>query len=128
MKKIKFFFEQSNHICKLLDVQYRYKILEEVQEYEEIGGRFKINGYFYNFRSESKSKHKYYLCNKRRNTIKCRGSITVSQNHEIVKKIEHTCNPLKNKNRQFRTDHEEAERQLKNKEVFVFYSNIYFSF
>jgi hypothetical protein len=65
--------------------------LDEVHEYEETGGRFKINGYYYNFSNESKTKNNYYLCNKRRNTIKCRGSITISPSGQIIKKVEHSC-------------------------------------
>ena len=77
--------KRVEHSC-----QSQNQIMEEVQEFEETGGRFKINGHFYHFRSESKIKSKYYLCNKRI-TQKCRGSITISANREIVKKVEHTC-------------------------------------
>jgi radical SAM superfamily enzyme len=62
-----------------------------VHEYEETGGRFKINGHSYNLKNESMQKNKYYVCNKRRNTIKCRGSITISPNRQIIKRVEHSC-------------------------------------
>jgi len=65
--------------------------MEKVQEYEEKGRRFKINGYFYNFFYESRTKNKLYLCNKRLRDKKCRGSITISPNFDIVKKVDHTC-------------------------------------
>ena len=78
-------FHTCSCICKVEN-----KTLEEVHEYEETDKKTKINGHFYHFRSESKIKSKYYLCNKR-NTQKCRGSITISANREIVKKVEHTC-------------------------------------
>jgi hypothetical protein len=68
-------------------------------EYEEIGRIFKINGHSYHFVSESTKKIKYYRCNKRTCLEKCRGSITISPNDQIIKRIEHTCNPLKNRNR-----------------------------
>jgi len=70
-----------------------------VQEYEETGGKFKINGYFYKFRHESKTGNKYYKCDKMCNAIRCRGSVTISPNGQIIKKVEHTCNPLKIKNK-----------------------------
>ena len=66
-------------------------MLEDVQEYEESGRRLKINGYFYNFTNESTNKNKYYTCNKRCCTIKCRGSVTISPNRQIIKRVEHTC-------------------------------------
>jgi histone H3/H4 len=78
--------KRVGHTC-----QSQNQILEEVQEFEKKGGRFKINGYFYNFTNESTNKNKYYTCNKRRCTIKCRGSITISPNGQIIKKVEHTC-------------------------------------
>ena len=58
-------------------------------EYEKIGRRFKINGFYYNFRREYTTKNKYYLCYKKKD---CRGSITISPNGQIVKRVEHTCN------------------------------------
>ena len=70
-----------------------------MQEYEETGGKFKINGYFYKFRHESKTGNKYYKCDKMCNAIRCRGSVTISPNGQIIKKVEHTCNPLKIKNK-----------------------------
>ena len=65
--------------------------MEEVQEFEEKGGRFKINGYYYNFSNESTTKNKYYQCFKRNSIIRCRGSIIISPNGQIIKKVEHTC-------------------------------------
>ena len=58
-------------------------------EYVKIGRRFKINGFYYNFRREYTTKNKYYLCYKKKD---CRGSITISPNGQIVKSVEHTCN------------------------------------
>ncbi len=66
-------------------------MLEEVLEYEEIGRRFKINGHYYILNSESMKKNKYYVCVKQK-TKKCRGSITVTPNSKIFKKVDHTCN------------------------------------
>jgi c-di-GMP-related signal transduction protein len=78
--------KRVEHTCQSQD-----QILEKVQEYEETGGKFKINGYFYKFRHESWTKNKYYQCYKRCNAIKCRGSITISPNGQIIKRVEHTC-------------------------------------
>jgi len=78
--------KRVEHTCQCQD-----QILEEVQEFEEKGGRFKINGYYYNFNNESRNKNKLYMCNKRCCTIKCHGSITISSNSDIVKKVDHTC-------------------------------------
>jgi len=75
-----------DHTC-----QIKAKKLEKVQEFEQTDRRFKINGYFYNFRLESKTGNKYYKCDKICNAIRCRGSIKISANREIVKKVEHTC-------------------------------------
>ncbi len=84
--------KKVEHSCKIQD-----KILEKVQEYEETDGRFKINGDNYNLISDSRSKNKYYVCNKRYGQ-KCRGSIILSPNHYIIKKVAHTCELSKNKN------------------------------
>jgi hypothetical protein len=78
-------FHTCGGLCKVED-----KTLEEVYEYEETCGRFKINGYFYNFNNESRNKNKYYQCFKK-NSQKCRGSITISPNRQIIKRAEHTC-------------------------------------
>jgi hypothetical protein len=78
--------KRVEHSCQSQD-----QILEKVQEYEETDGKFKINGYFYNYHHESNTGKKYYTCNKRCNAIKCRGSITISPNRQITKKVEHTC-------------------------------------
>jgi hypothetical protein len=80
--------KRVEHTCQCQD-----QILEEVQEFEEKGGRFKINGYYYNFNNESMKKNKYYRCYKRLGAKKCRGSITISPNRQIIKRVEHTCNP-----------------------------------
>ena len=61
-----------------------------MHEYEEKNRRFKINGYYYSFQREFKSKNQYYVCNKRKGQ-KCRGSITISPNRQIIKRVEHTC-------------------------------------
>ncbi len=66
------------------------KPLEEVHEYKKEGRRFKINGYWYNFGKEFKSKDKYYSCNKRQ-TKNCQGSITITRDRHIHKTIQHTC-------------------------------------
>ena len=78
--------KRVEHSCQSQD-----QILEEVHEFEKTGGWFKINGYFYNFANESTNKNKYYTCKKRCCTVKCRGSITLSPNRQIIKKVEHTC-------------------------------------
>ena len=77
--------KRVEHTC-----QCQNQISEEVHEYEEIGRGFKINGYYYNFNGESMKKFKYYGCNKRYSQ-KCRGSIIISPNSDIVKKVDHTC-------------------------------------
>jgi len=83
----------NRHIIKRVEhsCQSQNQILEEVQEFEETGGRFKINGYFYNFYYESMNKNKYYTCNKWLGAKKCRGSITISPNSDVLKKVDHTC-------------------------------------
>jgi len=65
--------------------------MEEVQEFEEKGGSFKIDGHYYHFTYESKTKNKYYKCYKMCNAIRCRGSITISPNRQIIKRVEHSC-------------------------------------
>ena len=77
--------KRVEHSC-----QSQNQILEEVHEYEETNRRFKINGYYYSFQREFKSKNQYYVCNKRKGQ-KCRGSITISPSRQIIKKVEHTC-------------------------------------
>jgi len=62
--------------------------MEKVHEYEEIGGKFKINGYFYNFNKEYRTKNEFYMCNKKKSKQKCRGSITISPNRQIIKRVE----------------------------------------
>jgi acetyltransferase-like isoleucine patch superfamily enzyme len=91
-----------------------------VNEYEESGGRFKINGYFYNFSYESKTKYKYFVCNKSRCTIRCRGSITISPDSKIVKKIEHTCNTPRNEIDSSITTREKTERELRGKKTLIY--------
>ena len=71
-----------------------------MQEYEETARSFKINGYYYNFKRENKNKNKYYKCDKQVGSIKCGGSITISPNRQIIKRVEHTCNPSKIRNNQ----------------------------
>ena len=87
--------KRVEHTCQCQD-----QILEEVQEYEETGRSFKINGYYYNFKRENKNKNKYYKCDKKVGSIKCGGSITISPNRQIIKRVEHTCNPSKIRNNQ----------------------------
>ena len=70
-----------------------------MHEYEEIGRGFKINGYNYNFNGESMKKFKFYGCNKR-NSQKCRGSMKISPNRQIILMVGHTCSLSKNKNNQ----------------------------
>jgi hypothetical protein len=77
--------KRVEHTCQCQD-----QISEEVHEFEENGGRFKINGHSYNLKNESTIKNKYYVCNKV-NSQKCRGSIIISPNSDIVKKVDHTC-------------------------------------
>ena len=64
-----------------------------MQEYEKISGRrFKINGHHYYLNAEHKTGNKYFQC-KLLNSIgkKCSGSITITPNHRITKKVEHIC-------------------------------------
>jgi len=91
----------NRHIIKRVEhsCQSQDQISEEVQEFEEKGGRFKINGYYYNFNYESMKKNKYYKCNKI-NSQKCRGSLVITPSRQIIKRVEHTCNPSKIRNNQ----------------------------
>jgi hypothetical protein len=66
------------------------KYIEEVHEYKEKGRSFKINGHYYNLKKKLMKKNKYYVCNKL-TSQKCRGSITISPNRQIIKRVEHTC-------------------------------------
>ena len=91
-----------------------------MQEYVKIGRRFKINGFYYNFRREYTTKNKYYLCNKNRCTIRCRGSITISPDSKIVKKIEHTCNTPRNEIDSSITTREKTERELRGKKTLIY--------
>ena len=70
---------------------FEYFILTLTCVYEQKGRSFKINGHYYNFRRENKSKNKYHKCDKKCGSIKCRGSITISPNRQIIKKVKHTC-------------------------------------
>ena len=74
-------------VCKVEET-----IFEDVLEYEESGRRFKINGHYYNLIYETKTGNKYYVCNKKHCAIKCRGSITITSDRKIVKKVDHICN------------------------------------
>jgi hypothetical protein len=66
--------------------------MERVLEYEEIGRQFKINGHRYYFRVEFKSMNKYFQCLHYNSTKKrCHGTITITPNNQIVKKVDHTC-------------------------------------
>ena len=84
----------NRQIIKRVEHTYQCQdqISEEVQEYEETDGRLKINGHNYKLKSESKKGNKYYLCYKRYCAIKCRGSITITPDRKIVKKVDHICN------------------------------------
>ena len=82
-------------------------------EYEKIGRRFKINGFYYNFRREYTTKNKYYLCNKNRCTIRCRGSITISPDSKIFKMVKHNCNTLKTENLPQITEYEQIGGKTK---------------
>ena len=79
--------KKVEHTCQNQD-----QILEEVHEYEETGASFKINGYFYNLQYQSRTKNNYYRCYKRFCHVKCRGSITITSDRKIVKKVDHICN------------------------------------
>ena len=74
------------------DSQCQDQISEEVQEYEEKDGRLKINGHYYKLKSEYKNGNKYYDCYKSHCAIQCRGSITITPDRKIIKKVEHICN------------------------------------
>ncbi len=64
--------------------------IEEIQEYEEIGKKLKINGHSYNFSRKHMSGNKYYMCvNCYRE--KCHGSITMDENLKMVKMVKHSC-------------------------------------
>ena len=45
------------------------------------------------------SQKKYYVCSKLK-LKKCRGSITISPNRQIIKRVDHTCNLSKIRNNQ----------------------------
>ena len=83
------------HICNCkgtVDKPSEDNELEKVQEYEVIGKKFKINGHRYYFRVEFKSKNKYFQCilsNSTKN--RCLGSITITPDLQIAKKVEHNC-------------------------------------
>jgi hypothetical protein len=75
------------HICiDLLEI-------DKVQEYEEIGRKFKINGYCYYFRDENtKKNHKTFRCIF--SSKKCRAFVTITPNLQIVKKVDHNCDQV----------------------------------
>jgi hypothetical protein len=98
--------KRVEHTC-----QSQNQILEEVHEFEETGGRFKINGYYYNFHNESTTKNKYYQCYKK-NSQKCRGSITISPNRQIIKRVEHSCQ-IQNQILEEVQEYEETGRRFK---------------
>ncbi len=66
--------------------------LEKIHEYEKTGNKFKLNGYWYFFSKLLKSKNKYFTCIKRCNSEKCHGSIVITPNRQIAKKVDHSCN------------------------------------
>jgi hypothetical protein len=88
--------EKRNHTCNgigKVDKPSEDDGLENVQEYEKISGsKFKINGHHYYFKKEQKTGNTYFQCICS-NLIdgKCLGSITITPNRLIVKKVEHTC-------------------------------------
>ena len=108
---------RSKKDVNVFRVQLIDNTLEEVHEYEEIGRRFKINGYDYYLISESKTEHKYYLCIKSRCAIRCRGSITISPNNKIVKKVEHSCITSINDNHLYTTNYGKTERKLRGNNI-----------
>jgi len=79
--------KRVEHTC-----QFQDQISEEVQEYEEKDGRLKINGHYYKLKSEYKNGNKYYDCYKSHCAIQCRGSITITPDRQITKKVDHICN------------------------------------
>ena len=103
------------HICiDLLEI-------DKVQEYEEIGRKFKINGYCYYFRDENTKNHIAFRCAHRYSTKnRCQGSITITPNLQIVKKVEHICNgfgtedkPLEDKDLEKVQEYEEIGKNFK---------------
>ena len=89
---------------------------EKEHEYEKIGRKFKIDGHFYYFRFESMTKNKQYSCIER-NTKRCRGSITISPNNKIVKKVEHSCITSINDNHLYTTNYGKTERKLRGNNI-----------
>ena len=89
--------KKVEHICcgiGTVDKTFLEKELEKVQEYEEMGSKFKINGHRYYFGNKNKKTgNKYFLCIYR-NTKKCHGSISITPNLQIVKKAKHNCNQV----------------------------------
>jgi hypothetical protein len=70
------------------------KVFEEIVEYEETGGKYKINGYLYYFRNKLKAQNQSFQCIKssRNSSEKCPGYIKVTPERQIVRKTGHTCN------------------------------------
>jgi len=86
------------HICNCkgtVDKPSEDNELEKVQEYEKIGGKFKINGHRYYSNAERKTGNKYFQC-VHSNSIgkKCQGSISITRNQRIVRKTKHICNQI----------------------------------
>ena len=69
--------------------------MEKVQQYEKIGGKFKINGHRYCSSAERKTGNKYFTCI-HYNPIqkRCQGSISITPNLQIAKKNEHNCDQV----------------------------------
>ena len=89
--------KKVEHTCIGIDAEEKPledNELEEVHEYEEIRNKFKINGHLYYFPSEL-STNKYYQCIYATSTRKkCQGSILLTPNNRIVKKVEHACTDI----------------------------------
>ena len=84
--------KQSNHSCKLPDTcntskNKNHPITTKFRKSREIT---KIDGHFYHFCREYKTKNKYYLCAKRLK-VNCRGSITISPDGQLIRRVEHDC-------------------------------------
>jgi hypothetical protein len=117
--------KKVEHTCIGIDAEEKPledNELEEVQEYEKTGGnRFKINGHDYRFCKVLKTKNKHFRCVHRYSTKKrCQGSITITPNLQIVKKVEHICNdfgtedkPLEDKDLEKVQEYEEIGENFK---------------
>ena len=89
--------KKVEHTCIGIDAEEKLledSELEEVHEYEEIRNKFKINGHLYYFPSEL-SDNKYFKCIYANLTRKkCQGSILLTPNNRIAKKVDHSCHQV----------------------------------